>query len=80
MKRLIVYLIRKRLGLKKFEYFRFTNQKSKSVYWIANTQILKMEAVGSSQVITLSNVSLNWLLDNNCRVQHIPASEVTNYL
>ena len=80
MKKLIVYLVRKHLGLKKYEYFRFSNQKSNAVYWFADTQILKTTSFGSNQVITLSNVSLNWLLDENCEVIPVPASEVTSYV
>ena len=80
MKKLIVYLVRKRLGLKKYEYFRFANQRSNAVYWFAETQVLKSITVGSNQVITLSNVSLNWLLNNDCKVIPVPASEVTSYI
>ena len=80
MKKLIVYLIRKRLGLKKNQCFRFANQKHDGVYWFGNTQILKSESFGSNQVITLSNVSLNWLLDRNCKIIPLSNEEAANYV
>lgn len=80
MEKLIVYLVRKHLGLKKFQYFRFTNQKSKTVYWFSDRQILRVEKAGSKQVITLSDVSLNWLLDKRCQVQPLSNDEAENYL
>ena len=80
MKKLIVYLIRKRLGLKKYQCFRFNNQKHDNVYWFADTQILKSEPLGSAQVITLSSVSLNWLLDDRCRITPLSDEEAANYV
>lgn len=65
-KRLIIFLIRKRLGLKKGQSFRFDNQRSKiEHYWFAETKLWKMCEGGE---IELSHVSLNWLLDDNCGV------------
>lgn len=64
MKKLIVFLIRKRLGLKLNEKFRFEGQKSKSVYYFTKTNVIKEEY----GMITLSNVSLNWLLNDECKV------------
>lgn len=80
MKKLIVYLVRKRLGLKKFQCFRYANQKSDAVYWFSDTQILKSEHVGSAQVITLSRVSLNWLLDDRCEIIPVLKEEAANYV
>lgn len=81
MRKLIVYLVRKHLGLKKYQYFRFSNQKSKTVYWFGERQILRMEKKsGSNQVITLSDVSLNWLLDERCQVQPLSNEEAEDYL
>ena len=41
MKRLIIFLIRKRLGLKKNELFRFANQCEQSVYYFTETGLMK---------------------------------------
>lgn len=40
MKRLILFLIRRRLGLKKYEPFQFNNQKSDAVYYFTEDGIM----------------------------------------
>ena len=65
MKRFILYLIRKRLGLAKYEPFRFTNQKSNAVYYFTEDGIMK----AWRGVIEPSHVSLNWILDDNCEIK-----------
>lgn len=62
MKRFILFLIRKHLGVKKYEYFQFTNQKSNAVYYFADDVLVKYWRNYSEP----SHVSLNWLLDSNC--------------
>jgi hypothetical protein len=62
--RLIIFLIRRRLGLKKYEHFRFDNQKSKDVYYFTATELMKIWAFGDEK----SGVSLNWLLDPECKI------------
>ena len=62
MRRAIIYLIRKRLGLKKYEEFQFENQKTNAVYCFTDMEILKY----NGRVIRLSSVSLNWLLNDEC--------------
>lgn len=62
--RLIIYLIRKKLGLKKHEHFRFANQKSKDVYYFTSTNLMKIWAFGTDK----SGVSLSWLLDPECEI------------
>lgn len=64
MRALIVFLIRKRLGLKKYEYFRFANQKSDAKYFFADEAVIKIE----NDWPELSGVSLNWLLDDDCEI------------
>lgn len=68
----ILFLIRKRLGLKKYEQFQYANQKDTEVwYYIGPTRIMKVypepECEGLPRCI-LSNVSLNWLLDDRCKI------------
>jgi hypothetical protein len=65
LKRLILFLIRLRLGLKKHEEFQFTNQKSDwDTYFFTNSQLLKVE----KSKVRPSSVSLNWLLDDECKI------------
>lgn len=65
MKRFVVYLIRKRLGLSKYEPFRFVGQKSNAVYFFTEDALMKAWR-GST---TKSGVSLNWLLDEECEIK-----------
>lgn len=75
IKRLIVFLIRKRLGLKLGQVFRFNGQKSDTVYWFDKDGIWRVET--SSHLVSSyhkllpkrrSGVSLTWLLDDDCEV------------
>lgn len=65
MKRFIIFLIRKRLGLKKNELFRFSNQLEQSVYYFTDTTLMKIKY----GYVDKSGVSLNWLLDNECKIE-----------
>ena len=64
MKKVILFLVRKRLGLRKYEWFRFINQKSTAMYRFDNDGIAKYWG----GVEERSNVSLNWLLDEDCKI------------
>lgn len=67
MKRLIVFLIRRRLKLKKYERFQFTNQNDKTVwYYFESERIVKSYLNGYA---VSSSVSLNWLLDDLCEIK-----------
>lgn len=66
MRRFIIYLIRKKLGLKKFENFKFVGQKSDAVYYFTESNIMKRMSTGKTM---LSGVSVNWLLDNECEIE-----------
>ena len=67
MKKLILFLIRKRLHLKKYELFTFDGQKSKTQYYFTDTELVKMWV--SRGVSERSNVSLNWILDDECKIR-----------
>ena len=72
IKRLIVYLIRKRFGLKLYERFQFENQNNKDVwYYFGDASLVKLvpNKKCGSYVVTLSGVSLNWLLNDECRLR-----------
>lgn len=64
MKKLIIFLVRKRLGLKKNERFQFINQKSNAVYYFTDTEVRKV-FLGEDYP---SSVSINWLLNEECEI------------
>lgn len=67
MKRLIIFLIRRRLGLKKHQMFRFANQSvenAESIYYFGKDDIYKIEK-GKTRP---SSVSLHWLLNDKCQL------------
>lgn len=67
-KMLIIFLIRKRLGLKKREYFNFSNQKNKDdFYYFTDTHLIKVNVVRG--VFRNAHVSLNWLLNDSCEIE-----------
>lgn len=63
--RLIIFLIRLKLGVRTYEPFTFTNQKTSSVYWFSPTEIMKSEKGITRQ----SSVRLNWLLNKECKIK-----------
>ena len=65
MRRFVIFLIRKKLGLKKFEKFRFVNQKTDAVYYFTESNIMKLW----NDHACLSGVSVNWLLDDECEIE-----------
>ena len=72
MKRIIVFLIRKRLGLKKEQPFIFSNQRLKEeYYYFTKDMIMKHTFYGSDRP---SNVSLKWLLDDKCEIEIVDIS------
>jgi hypothetical protein len=63
IQRLIIFLIRIRLGLKVNECFQFTNQKSNAVYFFTRTGLTKCWR----GLYVESGISLNWLLNPECK-------------
>lgn len=72
MKKFIVYLIRKRMGLKTYEAFQFVGQKSNAIYYFVDDAVMKRWHNYTSK----SGVSLNWLLDDHCEINKIGPVEV----
>lgn len=71
IKRLVLFLVRKKLGLKKFERFRFANQKSKTNwYFFGDYYIWKVVSYDGCAInrAAQSSVSLNYLLSGECKV------------
>lgn len=67
MRRFVIFLIRKHLGLKKYENFKFANQKSDAVYYFTESNLMKR---WHGQTV-LSGVSINWILDNDCVIEKL---------
>lgn len=69
MKRLILFLIRRKLGLAKYQIFQYTNQRSNSIYFINETGIWKFwtDSHGRSK-FEKSHVSVNWVLSDGCEI------------
>ena len=60
-----MFLVRSKLGLKRYEIFRFEGQKSSAVYYFTEDKIIK----SLNNKITQSGVSLNWLLNEDCKIE-----------
>lgn len=70
IERLIVFLIRRRLKLKKYQRFRFKNQKTDNVYYFTEYRLIKIpEDKRTVSRAEKSLVSLNWLLSDECEVE-----------
>jgi hypothetical protein len=67
VRRFVIFLIRKKLGLKKYENFKFVNQKSDAVYYFTESAVMKR---WHGQTV-LSGVSVNWLLDDECVIEKV---------
>lgn len=66
LKKFIVFLVRKRLGLKKYQHFRFSNQKHElDFYYFTETDITKFRDIDG--VRYPSSISLNYLLSDVCK-------------
>lgn len=65
LSKLIIFLIRMKLHLRKGEQFQFDNQKTDSVYWFTEGALMKMERGFRYE----SSVSLNWLLNKDCKIK-----------
>jgi hypothetical protein len=70
MKRFIIFLIRRRLHLRKNQKFRFCNQKTDNIYYFTSSRLVKVtETPGRISRHEKSLVSLNWLLDDGCEIE-----------
>ena len=72
LNRLVIFALRKKLGLKKRERFRFSNQKSHAVYYFNNQYLMKIEKYGGVQY---SGVKFNWLMSDDCEVERYDSEE-----
>lgn len=67
MQRLVLFLIRRKLHVRKYESFWFQNQKTSAVYWIDHRGVWKYWR----GVLEKSHVSVNWLLDPECEIRMV---------
>ena len=67
MRRVVIFLIRWKLKLKKYEQFKFVNQKTDAVYYFTESNLMKR---WRGQTM-LSGVSVNWLLDKDCKIERV---------
>lgn len=67
MNRLILFLIRRKLHLKKYEKFKFSGQKQEGIYYFNSNMLVKK--IGSKKI--RSGVSLNYLLSNEVEITKI---------
>ena len=71
MKRLIIFMIRRRLKLKQWQRFQFKNQKNKrQYYYFEPTKLIKIECVKPEKLCE-SGVSLNYLLSDKCEIKKL---------
>ena len=77
MKKLVILLLRLRLGLKIGERFYFSNQKNeKQVYFFTDSALMKIYTGKKGvEYIMHSGVSLNWLLSDKCQIRKAAANE-----
>lgn len=72
LRRFILFLIRRRLGLKKCERFRFANQRSKLDYYFFTEDAVKKANHGPRGFEYInSQVSLNHLLSDDIEIVKI---------
>lgn len=70
IKKFIVFLIRRRLKLKKYQRFRFANQKTDNVYYFTADKLIKIPE--DKRIVSKAEkslVSLNWILSEDCEVE-----------
>ncbi len=67
--RMIIFLIRRKLGVKKFQRFKFKNQKQEGEYYFNSFRLVKILKIKKKVKQEESGVSLNWLLNNDCEIE-----------
>ena len=70
-RKLIFFLVRRRFKMKIYEPFQFVGQKSNAIYFFTEDAVMK-EWRGH---VEKSGVSLNWLLDENCKITRVDIKE-----
>lgn len=70
IKKLIIFLIRRKLGLRKYEGFQFTNQNknNKGIYYFTDDALMRENPNG---YVRESHVKLNYLLSDECEIRKV---------
>lgn len=68
IKKLIIFLIRRKLVLKKYEGFRFTNQKNNCIYYFSDDALLRENPNG---YVRECHAGLNFLLSDECKIAKV---------
>ena len=72
MTKIILFLLRMKLGVKKNERFQFDNQKNKAdYYYVSGNRLHKIMYREGNVSEKRANVSLNWLLDPECQIVRV---------
>lgn len=71
MGRLILFLARKKLGLKLNQHFQFVGQKSDAEYYFTKTAVMKSFRRNNREIVVESGVSLNWIVNKDCKIKVI---------
>lgn len=69
MRKFILFLIRRKLGLRKYQHFQYANQKSNAEYFFGDQCIVKMWKDKYDTIkCEYSHVSVNWILSDECEI------------
>jgi hypothetical protein len=66
MRKLILFLVRKKLRVEKCEYFKFSNQKSQTVYFFTDDGFWRRNL--TSGEVRECKACLNFLLSDECEI------------
>lgn len=71
-----VVFVRKHLGLKAHEHFRFSNQKTDDVYFFDDLELHKIEC----GLLKRSKISFNYITGRHCRIVKLSNEEFQAYM
>ena len=83
MNKIIIMLVRKKLGLKKYEQFRFVGQLSPyHYYYFTDEKLIKVVVSGPKnnkiyKQLRPSGVSLNYIISDECEIVKVGDYEKT---
>lgn len=63
LRRFIMFMLRRNLGLKLGQHFYFANQKRKAFYYFTKEAVIRSE----DGVNVPAGISVNWLLSDECK-------------
>jgi hypothetical protein len=63
-----MWLIRRKLGLRKYEGFQFTNQKNDCIYYFTDDALMRENPEG---YVRECHAGLNYLLSDECEIRKV---------